>query len=148
MHLIEHYGSGIRRIKDECAKNGNTPPTWSQNYGSFITVYKSRLESDPIKQDSGTTNEVVNGPHEVVNEVVSEADNKPDNKPDNNRTLDNIIVEVVRRSPGINRAGVAMSVGKGKSVVAEAVARLKALGLIEYRGSKKTGGYYAVKQED
>ena len=177
MHLIEHYGSGIRRIKDECAKNGNKPPAWSQNYGSFITVYESRLErdsiNDAINSAQGTTNEVVNashevgnGPHEVGNEVgnpetdpitprpvsgreginegINEADNKPDNKPDNNRTLDNIIVEVVRRSPGINRAEVAKFVGK--SVVAEAVARLKAIGAIEHRGSKKTGGYYAVKQ--
>ena len=39
---------------------------------------------------------------------------------------------------------MAKVVGKGKSVVAEAVARLKAIGAIEHRGSKKTGGYYAV----
>ena len=141
MHLIEHYGSGIRRIKDECAKNGNKPPTWSQKYGSFITVYESRLnENESANGLREPVNEVVSGPHEVV----SEADNKPDNNRTTNRTLDNIIVEVVRRSPGISRAEVAKVVGKGKSVVAEAVARLKAIGAIEHRGSKKTGGYYAV----
>lgn len=151
MHLIEHYGSGIRRIKDECAKNGNKAPTWSQKYGSFITVYESRLNEDELANEPRSLENGRTTPHpaagsEGINEVVSEADNKPDNKPDNNRTLDNVIVEVVRRSPGINRAEVAKAVGKGKSVVAESVARLKAIGVIEYRGSKKTGGYYAVKQ--
>lgn len=151
MHLIEHYGSGIRRIKDECAKNGNKPPAWSQNYGSFITVYESRLNEDELANEPQSLENGRTTPHpaagsEGINEVVSEADNKPDNKPDNNRTLDNIIVEVVRRTPGINRAEVAKAVGKGKSVVAEAIARLKAIGAIEHRGSKKTGGYYAVKK--
>lgn len=151
MHLIEHYGSGIGRIKDECAKNGNKAPTWSQKYGSFITVYESRLNEDELANEPQSLENGRTTPHpaagsEGKNEVVCEADNKPDNNRTTNRTLDNIIVEVVRRSPGINRAEVAKAVGKGKSVVAESVARLKAIGVIEYRGSKKTGGYYAVKQ--
>lgn len=151
MHLIEHYGSGIGRIKDECAKNGNKAPTWSQKYGSFITVYESRLNEDELANEPQSLENGRTTPHpaagsEGKNEVVSEADNKPDNNRTINRTLDNIIVDEVRRSPGINRAEVAKAVGKGKSVVAEAVARLKAIGVIEYRGSKKTGGYYAVKE--
>ena len=70
--------------------------------------------------------------------------NKSDNKWTINRTLDDAVMEVVRVSPGINRAGVTETVGRRRSVVAEAIARLKAAGKIEYRGSKKTGGYFAL----
>ena len=72
------------------------------------------------------------------------SDNKPDNKRTISRTLDEAVMEVVRMSPGINRAGVTEAVGRRKSVVAEAIARLKAAGKIEHRGSKKTGGYFAL----
>ena len=40
------------RIKDECLKNGNRFPRWSQQYGSFITVYDSRLKKDETKTDA------------------------------------------------------------------------------------------------
>ncbi len=46
MHIIEHYGSGVRRIKDDCDKNGNPYPVWKSARGEFQVKFPSRtLES-------------------------------------------------------------------------------------------------------
>lgn len=157
MHLIEHYGSGTRRIKDECLKNGNKLPRWSQQYGSFITVYDSRLKedeplnepingrTDTIKSADGTINgtmnrhdEVVSGSNEVVNEVVS-----------GHREVENevakTVLEAIITKPGIKKPELQKITGKSHATIERAVDLLKKLSEIEYRGSDKTGGYYAVK---
>ena len=44
MGIIERYGSGIKRIKKECDKNGNPYPEWSDIYGEFATTYRPRVQ--------------------------------------------------------------------------------------------------------
>ncbi len=124
LHLIEHYGSGIRRIKNECTKNGNKPPEWSQQYGSFITVYESRLGRDTI-------NEGINNGHEGINEGINEGI----------RT----VLDLIRVRPGINAPEIASLMSKGLSTVERIISEGIKRGEIEHRGSKKTGGYYVVK---
>jgi ATP-dependent DNA helicase RecG len=46
MGIIERYGSGIKRIKDDCDKNGNPYPEWSDRYGEFATTYHPRVSND------------------------------------------------------------------------------------------------------
>ena len=45
MGIIERYGSGIKRIKGDCDKNGNPYPEWSDRYGEFATTYRPRVAS-------------------------------------------------------------------------------------------------------
>ena len=45
MGIIERYGSGIKRIKEDCDKNGNPYPEWSDRYGEFATTYHPRAAS-------------------------------------------------------------------------------------------------------
>ena len=40
--VIEHYGRGIKRIKEECDRNGNPHPDWTDRPGEFLTIYKVR----------------------------------------------------------------------------------------------------------
>lgn len=42
MGVIEHYGRGIKRIKEECDRNGNPYPDWTDRPGEFLTIYKAR----------------------------------------------------------------------------------------------------------
>ena len=161
MHLIEHYGSGTRRIKDECLKNGNRLPRWSQQYGSFITVYDSRLKkdetvkevvnaageavndpmngrSDTIKNTSDTINGTINQRREGINEVY-EGINEGINEGIK------LVLELLNRNSGINAPQIAALLGKGLSTVERTISEGIKMGVIEHRGSKKTGGYYAVK---
>ena len=46
MGIIERYGSGIKRIKGDCDKNGNPYPEWSDLHGEFATTYRPRASRD------------------------------------------------------------------------------------------------------
>jgi len=124
LHLIEHYGSGIRRIKNECVKNGNKSPEWSQQYGSFITVYESRLGRDTINEGTNSGREGIN---EGINEGIK------------------TVLDLIRARPGINAPEIASLMRKGLSTVERIISEGIKHGAIEHRGSKKTGGYYSVK---
>ena len=50
----------------------------------------------------------------------------------------------ISKEPGINREQLASRMGKSVETVKRAIAPLVAAGKIEHRGSKKTGGYYAI----
>ena len=224
IHLIEHYGSGIRRIKDECDANGNAYPIWRDDLGTFSTTYLPRNANEG-KNTVGegknlqgeAVNEAVNAPHEVVNEVVNGADetvkranetvnetvnsqndtiteghdpiNGPINTPsdpikpsvgtingtinegrgtinDPSGTINGTIndqsctitplddttkqrlLDTIRQKEGLKREALAELQSVSLRTVARLLADLEQEGKIIYRGSKKTGGYYAVKQED
>lgn len=50
MGIIEQYGRGITKIKEECEKNSNPYPEWDSRLGTFTTVYRTRTaKSDHIK---------------------------------------------------------------------------------------------------
>ena len=53
MGIIERYGSGIKRIKKECDKNGNPYPEWNDQYGEFVTTYRPRASSDKSNMGLG-----------------------------------------------------------------------------------------------
>ena len=49
---------------------------------------------------------------------------------------------IVLNNPGIKIGQVAEARGKSESTVWKQLTSLRKMGLIEYRGSDKTGGYY------
>ncbi|MDE6336562.1 MAG: helix-turn-helix domain-containing protein [Muribaculaceae bacterium] len=47
-------------------------------------------------------------------------------------------------SPGISAVGLANELGKSIRTIMRALKHLVELNIIEYRGSKKTGGYFSL----
>ena len=142
--MIEHYGSGIKRIKKECDPNGNDYPILHNEMGTFSTTYLPRKADDTTNAINDTTkhdsdsinepvnepvNEVVNAPNEVVNEVVKK------------------VFSAIQSKPGIKKPELQIIIGKSHATIERAVDLLKRLSKIEYRGSDKTGGYYAIEQK-
>ena len=192
IHLIEHYGSGIRRIKDECDANGNAYPIWRDDLGTFSTTYLPRSASEgknavgeginegitegrdtinnlsdtinePIKLSVDPINEVINATRETVNETVNtkgdtinDTIKRPNDtiNPQNDTikseddTIKRKLLETIIQNEGLKRDGLAEAIQRSIPTVARLLADLEHEGKIIYRGSKKTGGYYAVKQED
>lgn len=58
--------------------------------------------------------------------------------------INEVINEAIRNEPGINKPRLVRLVGKSRATVERAIVALVAAGKIEHRGSKKTGGYYAI----
>ena len=149
MHLIEHYGSGIRRIKDECAKNGNKSPKWSQSYGSFITVYESRIAEvggmkggiksgmkGGMKADDITTVNTENLPGNLPG-------NLPENLPATLTDTAKKIYSLLRRDGRITYDKIASAVGVTRETVRVSIASLVKAGLIQRIGPDK-GGHWEV----
>ena len=53
------------------------------------------------------------------------------------------INDAIKNRPGVKKVELVKIIGKSKPTIERAIALLKQQGRIEYRGSKKTGGYYA-----
>jgi len=66
-----------------------------------------------------------------INEAISDAINEAIN-------------EAIKSRPGINRPQLVNMVKKSRATVERSIAYLVEKGRIEHRGSKKTGGYYAL----
>lgn len=49
MHIIEHYGSGIRRIKDDCDKNGSPYPILKSGNMEFRITFHARTKESIAK---------------------------------------------------------------------------------------------------
>ena len=120
IHLIEHYGIGIRRIERECAKNGNGMPKREQKCGCFVTTYHpmetGQTSSNAIAPSDGATNGAAKLPD-----------------------VQQRIVDTIKACPGINAVKLATELDLGTSTIDRGVRYLKNLNLIEFRGSRKTG---------
>jgi predicted HTH transcriptional regulator len=68
--------------------------------------------------------------HETVNETVNET-----------------VKRLIQNHPGISSIKLIAATGKSRASVMRAIASLKAEGVIEHRGSDKTGGYYPKNAE-
>ena len=82
------------------------------------------------RKKKAKSNEPINEPlNETVNDTVNE-------------TVKNIVANLICKTPGIGSAALVSTVGKSRATVMRAVALLKQQGVIEHRGSDKTGGYF------
>ena len=81
---------------------------------------------ETIKSNSGVINKV----GETINHAAE--------------TMGETINDTIKSNPGISLIGIVEKVGRSRATVARIVAALKKEGCVEYRGSKKTGGYFSV----
>ena len=58
--------------------------------------------------------------------------------------INEVIKEAIKNEPGINKPRLVRLVRKSRATVERAIVALVVAGKIEHRGSKKTGGYYAI----
>lgn len=149
MHLIEHFGSGIRRIGEDCRTNGNAFPEWRNEYGMFTTTYFPRADglpphsenSEEMQANAGKPNSP--NPPEGINEGISEGINEGINGESPAR-LDESVLALIRKQPGIKAPALQARLGTSHASLERSIARLSKRRQIEHRGSKKAGGYYPL----
>jgi len=86
-----------------------------------------RPDKTPINKGVLSSHDPIKAQDEAINDPVNEAIN-----------------EAIRSLPGINKPRLMKKFCKSKVTVERAIASLVSAGRIEHRGSKKTGGYYAL----
>lgn len=126
MKEVEGWGGGVARYFTDWTAAGLPRPKLEETPGFFKVVFDRKRRAK--------SNEPVNEP---VNEPINEPVNEPINEP-----VKSAVVRKVRKSPGISRPALMRVVGKSRATMTRILSELVERGIIEHRGSKKTGGYF------
>lgn len=118
--VIEHWGRGLSMIFEECKRARLPQPIVTDERGVVKVIFmRPNL--------SGHKNGTING---MINDTINE----------NERLIYNRIVSL----PGISAVTLADEFGKSVRTIMRVLKHLVDLNIIEYRGSKKTGGYFSL----
>lgn len=129
LRYIEAAGSGTLRIIEECKKNLCAMPEWRQGEDSVSLIFRVPL---PHEKYNGAL--VID--HIITGLTTNEA---------TQRDLV-VIYKAISNLGNIKIADVQKLIGKSYVTCKRYLQLLKEAGLIEYRGSLKTGGWFAVSQ--
>ena len=120
--FADELGSGVRKMFKYGKAFAGYNPTLTED-----DLFRSELLLGPdIFKPDGKPNVPINVP---INEHRGE-------------TISETISETIKNNPGISLLELVTKTKKSRSTVARAMAKLRSEGKVEYRGSKKTGGYY------
>ena len=116
---------------------GVSDATWRKYYYDWQSAKRRRqlLKHSRPKMIGDGINmacEPVNGANETIKPL--------------DETINETIKSLIARNPGIAGTAIVSAIDKSRASIMRAIAQLKKDGLIEYRGSKKTGGYYAIDE--
>ena len=114
MHVVEKVGSGIPRMRRLMKDSGLPDPKFSTQ-GIFTVTFMKRTKNNSITDD--TLNDTLND------------------------TL-KLVLDLIKSHPGISANALIKETNKSVITIRRSVKTLTDAGLIEYRGSKKTGGYF------
>ena len=154
LDMTEGRGTGIPIIRREMAKNGSPEPRFEtdDNYSYFITtlpIHPAFLEADETLKEG-------------VNDGINSVDNQK--KTDSyllydeiletlNETLNETlkldlknIIELINDHSGITQSNIIYNIGKSRTTVYRYLKILIESQLIEYKGAKKSGGYYLTEK--
>ncbi len=94
---------------------------------TFMRPNLSGQKNEPINGTINGQNDPINGQNDPIN-ILSEVEKE--------------VLRIVRENAGISRISIVPIIRKSEVTVKRALRTLVKNGLIEYRGSKKTGGYF------
>ena len=126
----ETWGRGIRKVFDECKRHGCPPPVYEVSLGEPGDI-QVRIDAAPdakVNTSSGGLNDVADGAIKDGRTIK--------------RTIKDILLDAIKSYPGIKAPELMAASGRGRTMVTDALAVLVSEGMVEYRGSRKTGGYY------
>ncbi|OGX14292.1 MAG: hypothetical protein A2351_05570 [Omnitrophica bacterium RIFOXYB12_FULL_50_7] len=127
MHRSERVGSGFKRIRESMEAAGLPFPKISSDEFFFIEFERPAKGKD-------TELGVSEGVSEGVNEGVSEGVNEGVN----------LMIKYIKQNPGKRAPYIAGAVNVPLKTLERWLKKVKSEGKIRYKGSAKTGGYYAV----
>lgn len=126
MDLVEHIGSGIKRIRESVAAYGLKAPLIETDGDWFSITFMRKSPHDtierlrergedftpPLRDDVGGVSEGVSG-----------------------------LLEFIKRTPGLRTPQISKAMDVPAKTLEKWLRRLKDRGDIEFKGSPKTGGY-------
>jgi len=128
MQLVEHWGSGLKRIRELCKENGIEEPTYTASFSFFTATVK--------RNNSNTQNKGTNVPLSEEDVPLNVPLNE-ENVPLSDRTQK--IIACINEKPNITAKEISDIIGVNEKTIKRDIAELKEKGIIIREGSKKTG---------
>jgi ATP-dependent DNA helicase RecG len=116
LKIMEGWGSGFQKIVSLSLANGNKIPEFSEVAGAFVITWQKREISADV--NGGPIGSVTGGV--------------------------NLLYEYIINNPGERTNNLALGLERPYDTVEKWIRKLKQENKIEYRGSDKTGGYFAT----
>ena len=118
MHVVEKIGSGVPRMRELMKTAGLPEPIFSTK--SFFTVtFMNRVKPNSASDDR-------------LNDRLNLREKR--------------VLRILEETPGLRTNELSKIIEVSIPTLSRALKNLIDLGLIEYRGAKKTGGYYLFKE--
>ena len=149
--LIDKLGRGTVRVVELCRAEGLKDPVWKDNIDGVTLVFNSPKALATKKETSRNdgVNDCVN---DGVSDGVSDGVNRLIDDGVNDGLIDGVsdgvkveiikIVELILTKEGANALDIATKRGKSKPTIERYLRTAKEVGIIEFKGASKTGGYY------
>lgn len=126
---IEKWGSGLRRISEECKAAGVKVDFRKTKSGFVVTFYRPEMTVKPAEEKKS----------KGLNEGISEGLNEG---------LKSLLA-AVKDNPGIKAKDLSLRLeGRPIKTIERQIKTLVNRNLIERRGSRKTGGYYVIEKAE
>lgn len=161
--FVNKYNRGVSKVNKELKSNGNPHAQFDVNKLTEFRVTVVASKSGTIKPESGTINGQIKSENGSIKEQCGTIKMESGQingqiKPQSGQIkmksgqingrcgkindVDNIVFKIVCEEPGIKAATISLEIDTPERTVRRSLMRLVAANKIEYRGSKKTGGWY------
>lgn len=118
MHVVEKVGSGVPRMR-ELMKDAGLPEPIFSTKGFFTVTFMKR-----VKQNSANDDRL----NDRLNDRLTSREKK--------------VLQILEETPGLRTNELSSMIEVSIPTLSRTLKNLINLGLIEYRGAKKNGGYY------
>lgn len=149
--LIDKLGRGTIKIVELCKKEGLKDPEWKPDIDGVTLTFNGpkalAAKKDATKSD-GVNDGVSDGVSDGVNRLIDDGvnDGLIDGVSDGVRVEIIKIVELIIAKEGANALDIATKRGKSKPTIERYLRTAKEVGIIEFKGAPKTGGYFLTKK--
>ena len=114
MHVVEKVGSGVPRMR-ELMKDAGLPEPIFSTKGFFTVTFMKRIKPNSANDDR-------------LNDRLNSREKR--------------VIQILEETPGLRTNELSSIIEVSIPTLSRTLKNLIGLGLIEYRGAKKTGGYY------
>ena len=155
MHIIEHYGSGMRRMRKDCDENGSPYPTMKSGNGEFRITFSDRTKESIAKlgippEKFGIVDEVAEvakNPEEVAKKVAENPEEVAKKVAKRVSAAELRIIECIVRAPSISQAAIAERLGMTRQYIGRCMDDLQKRQIIRRVGPKKGGHWEMIFTE-
>jgi predicted HTH transcriptional regulator len=134
MHIIEDWGTGIRRMIGGCREYGISDPEFIELGSKLrVNIYRERKYKGPAEKPIVTSNVPISDP------------DVPNNVPIN--STEALVLAIVREKPYITAANLADLISRSEKTAKRNLSSIKKKGLIIRIGANKDGYWQLINEE-